>query len=70
VKRNVGTADRVIRVIVGTVAIIVGFVLKSWWGALGLIPLVTGLAGFCPLYILLRTSTARRSGEQPARQKS
>jgi len=60
VKKNTGIVDRVIRVVVGIAALIAGVVFKSWWGALGLIPLVTGLAGFCPVYALLRTSTSRR----------
>ena len=61
-KKNTGGVDRLIRVVFGAALIIVGVVLKSWWGALGLIPLVTGIMGFCPLYALLRTSTSRRSG--------
>jgi len=61
-KKNTGGVDRLIRVVLGAALIIVGVVLKSWWGALGLIPLVTGIMGFCPLYALLRTSTSRRSG--------
>jgi hypothetical protein len=62
VKKNIGSVDRLIRVVLGAALIIVGVVLRSWWGAIGLIPLVTGLSGFCPLYALLRTSTNRHSG--------
>ncbi len=61
-KKNTGSVDRLIRVVLGATLIIVGVVLRSWWGALGLLPLVTGLFGFCPLYALLRTSTNRHSG--------
>jgi hypothetical protein len=61
-KRNTASVDRVVRIVLGAAAIAAGIVFKSWWGALGLIPLVTGLVGFCPLYALLRVSTARHSG--------
>ena len=50
---NEGTADRVIRVIVGAVLISLVFVgPKTAWGWIGLVPLVTGLAGTCPLYAM------------------
>jgi hypothetical protein len=52
-KRNVGTADRVIRIVVGLALLSLVFVLESnarWWGLVGLLPLATGLAGSCLLY--------------------
>ena len=56
--RNEGTADRVIRVILGLVLIALVFVgPQTQWGWVGLIPLVTGLVGFCPLYKVLGLST-------------
>ncbi|MGE5722557.1 MAG: DUF2892 domain-containing protein [Sphingomonadales bacterium] len=61
--RNEGTADRVIRVIVGLVILSLAFVgPKTPWAYLGLIPLITGLVGFCPAYGLLGINTcgARR----------
>jgi hypothetical protein len=68
--KNTGNADRAIRVVLGVAAIAAGVVFRSWWGALGLIPLVTGLVGFCPLYALIRVSTARHQGDRPATAKS
>jgi len=61
--RNEGTTDRVIRVIVGLVILSLAFVgPKTPWAYLGLIPLITGLVGFCPAYRLLGINTcgARR----------
>ncbi len=56
--RNVGTVDRVIRVVVGLVLIsLVFWGPQTNWGWIGLIPLVTGLAGSCPAYKLLGLST-------------
>ncbi len=55
--------ERVIRVILGLVGI--GLVFagpKSALGWFGLIPLLTGLTGLCPLYTLLGISTCRRRG--------
>lgn len=56
--RNEGTLDRVLRVIVGLVLLSLVFVgPKTMWGLIGLIPLLTGLAGYCPLYQILGLST-------------
>ena len=58
--KNVGSLDRWLRVVVGLVALSMAFVgPKSAWGWLGLVPLVTGLVGYCPLYSLLGWSTGR-----------
>lgn len=60
---NVGMIDRIVRVILGIVliacAIPVGFAATGWnWvGWIGVIPLVTGLLGNCPLYSVLGVST-------------
>ena len=49
---NVGTIDRIIRIVLGLVLIALIFVgPKTWWGLLGFIPLGTGLVRFCPLYM-------------------
>jgi len=52
---NVGTIDRVLRIIVGFALIaaavgLFGAAYQTVWGWIGLIPLVTGLAGWCTLY--------------------
>lgn len=57
---NAGGIDRVLRVITGlvllglTVADIIGM-----WGWIGVIPLLTGIMGFCPLYTVLGISTCQ-----------
>ena len=58
-KRNVGTIDKVLRVIVGIVIIAVGLYFKSWWGLIGLLPIATGLAGYCMLYSIFGISTCK-----------
>lgn len=57
---NVGKTDRTIRLIVGVVIIAAGLYYQSWWGAVGLLPLTTGLLRWCPPYQLLGISTDRK----------
>jgi len=55
---NEGKVDRVLRVIVGAVLISLVFAgPKTMWGWIGLVPLVTGLVGSCPLYTLFGMRT-------------
>lgn len=57
---NEGWIDRLLRVIVGFVLILLTVMgPKTAWGWLGVVPLVTGAAGYCPLYALLGFSTCR-----------
>ena len=58
-KANVGGTDRVIRIVLGVAILIGGYILKSWWGLIGLVPLITGIVGWCPLYIPLGISTKK-----------
>lgn len=55
---NEATVDRVVRVVLGIVLLSLIFVgPKTLWGLLGLVPLVTGAVGSCPIYTLLGLST-------------
>jgi len=58
-QKNVGGADKVARVILGLVIIVVGFVYKSWWGLVGLIPLATAALAWCPLYSIIGVCTIK-----------
>ncbi len=56
--KNEGTVDRVLRVIAGAALVSLVFVgPETPWGWIGLVPLVTGLVGNCPVYSLLGIST-------------
>ncbi|MEI4195310.1 YgaP family membrane protein [Roseovarius sp. E0-M6] len=58
--RNEGTVDRVLRVIVGIVLLALVFVgPQTLWGLIGIVPLVTGLVGTCPIYSVLGLRTCR-----------
>ena len=56
--RNEGTADRALRVVLGLATLSLIFVgPKANWDYLGLVPLITGLVGYCPLYRLFGLNT-------------
>jgi len=55
-KENVGSVDRMIRIIVGVVLLSLVFLLDGgirWVGLIGVIPLLTATVSFCPLYTVL-----------------
>jgi hypothetical protein len=59
-KINVGTWDRLARVVIGLAALsLVFWGPKTAWGWLGLIPLATGLASRCPAYGVCGISTKK-----------
>jgi len=63
--RNLGRYDRLARVLVGMLLILLAFVgPQSAWGLVGLVPLITGLFGYCPIYTLLGISTCDPALEQ------
>ena len=58
--RNEGTIDRVLRTGMGIALISLVFVgPQTPWGWLGLVPLLTGVVGFCPLYRLVGVNTCK-----------
>jgi len=61
--RNVGSADKVVRYILGLIIIALGVYYKSWWGLIGLVPIVTALVNFCPLYSIIGVRTVRKKSE-------
>ncbi len=56
-KCNVGKTDRLIRIIIGLVILVLGYIYSSWWGIVGLVPLLTGLFRWCPAYLPCKIST-------------
>ncbi|UWQ78977.1 DUF2892 domain-containing protein [Leisingera sp. S132] len=56
--RNEGTLDRALRIILGLILLSLVFIgPQTLWGLIGLVPLLTGLMGYCPLYQILGLST-------------
>ena len=62
-KLNVGIIDRWVRVVLGLAIAAAGLYFKSWFGLIGLIPLVTAAVGWCPLYAPFGISTCRLRSE-------
>lgn len=58
-KINVGGIDRILRILVGVVLVVLAAtgLVVGWWGWLGVLPLATGLFRFCPAYPLLGINT-------------
>jgi hypothetical protein len=60
IKPNLGGIDRAIRILAGAALLALAFVgPQTPWGYLGLVPLLTGVIGFCPAYCPLGLSTCR-----------
>ena len=58
--KNVGSLDRIIRLVLGAAIIIAGIVIKSWWSLLGVVLILTALLSFCPIYAPFKISTIRK----------
>ena len=59
-KKNIGSSERVVRIVAGAVVLSLAFVgPRTPWGYLGIIPLATGLIGWCPPYALFGISTCK-----------
>jgi len=59
-KKNMGKIDKTLRFIVGLVLISLVFIgPQTPWGWIGLIPLLTSLVGWCPVYVPFKWSTIK-----------
>lgn len=59
---NVGSIDKVIRLVLAAVFFSLFFILQGdlkWIGLIGIVPLVTALAGWCPLYAVFGIKTCK-----------
>ncbi|MEG6508977.1 DUF2892 domain-containing protein [Methyloligella sp. 2.7D] len=58
--KNVGPVDRGVRIVVGLILVALVFVgPQTPWGWIGLIPLITGLIGWCPAYGIFGINTCK-----------
>lgn len=58
-KANVGGVDKVLRIVVGVALVAWAATGGPVWAWVGVVPLLTGLFNFCPLYALLGMSTCK-----------
>jgi hypothetical protein len=59
-KTNVSGIDRILRIVVGLALISWAFLGGPVWAWIGVVPLVTALVGFCPVYPIIGMSTAKK----------
>ncbi len=60
-RRNIGAVDRILQIVVGIGLISLAFIVPTNWGWIGVIPLITAFAGFCPAYRLIGVNTCSRA---------
>lgn len=59
-KTNMGSTDRIVRIVAGVALIALVFVgPQTAWGWVGLVPIFTALIGYCPAYSLLGIKTCK-----------
>ena len=61
---NVGRTDQWLRIVIGLGIIALGFAYGTWWGAIGLVPLLTGVFRWCPVYKMLHRDPHGRTPRQ------
>lgn len=59
--RNLGPIDRIIRIVIGAALLYFALFASqngyNWLGWIGVVPIITALMGYCPLYAILGVST-------------
>ena len=63
-KTNVGGIDRILRYVLGLALLGAGLYFKSWWGLIGLGPILTATFRFCPAYLPFGLNTCGRTDEK------
>ncbi len=61
-KKNVGSADKIVRIVLGLGLLSLLFLLDApmkYLGLIGFVPLLTSMMGWCPLYTLLGMNTCK-----------
>jgi hypothetical protein len=57
---NIGSIDRLLRIVAGLVLIALAATgTVGWWGWIGVVPVATALAGWCPAYALFGLKTCK-----------
>lgn len=58
-KKNMGDLDKKLRLGFGVATLTIGYLNDSWWGLIGLVPIITSFISFCPFYLPLKMSTIK-----------
>ncbi|MCB6183838.1 DUF2892 domain-containing protein [Leeia sp. TBRC 13508] len=60
-KANVGGIDRILRIVVGTLLVVAAISGQiGFWGYIGIVPLLTGMFRFCPLYPIIGINSCKK----------
>lgn len=59
-KSNVGSTDRILRLVAGIGIAIGGIIFESYWGLIGVVLLATAVFRFCPFYPALGINTSKK----------
>jgi len=62
-KCNVGSTDRILRLVAGIGIAIAGVILESYWGLIGVVLIATAVFRFCPLYPILKIDTSKKDSQ-------
>ena len=62
---NVGKTDKMLRIGLGLVLVVWGLSAHNWLGAIGLVPIATGILGFCPAYLPFGVNTSKCHDKKP-----
>ena len=57
---NIGSIDKIVRIVVGILIGAAGFYFKTWLGLIGIVPILTALINWCPLYTPLKIYTKKK----------
>ncbi|MEE9431786.1 MAG: DUF2892 domain-containing protein [Melioribacteraceae bacterium] len=60
-KKNMGSLDKNLRLFVGVAIGVFGYLNESWWGLVGLVPIMTSFMSFCPAYFPFKLSTIKKN---------
>ena len=59
-KKNVGSIDRWVRIILGLIIAILGVLFESWWGLISIVLIGTAIFNFCPIWAVSKISTVKK----------
>ncbi len=68
-EKNVGSTEKVIRIVVGLAILSLLFLLEGpnrWFGLIGLVPILTAVVGWCPAWSVLGINTCKTKTDNPA----
>ena len=63
-KSNVGNTDKIVRVTLALIIGALGIYFKNWWALVAIVPLLTALFSFCPLYTIFGLNTCSSKSVQ------